>query len=878
LNLCFNKISNFSFLKDLPQLSSLDLCGNDISDISFLKDLLQLRSLDLSGNDISDISFLKGLLQLRSLDLSETKISDFSFLKDLLQLSSLTLIGNKISDISFLKDLLQLRSLDLEHNNISDISFLKDLVQLRSLDLSYNNISDISFLKDSLQLRSLDLSQNNISDISFLKDLLQLNMLNLYSNNNLSDYYNLKNLIYQLNDLKSVDFGNSNYALPKDCLDDIDKLRAYFKDGDKATTPNRNIKLLFLGDGCVGKSTLLSHLKTLQAPKEIGINERTEGIQLDIWKDVLPNVKVNVWDFGGQEVLHSTHRLFLGEQAIYVLVYCKESNKLCAQSETHNLKYWLDFIADYGKQSIVLLVENVINNEFDASEFPDEDNLTKLVADYKQRGIELITTQYRFDCKNNTDEILSFKDVIKNKIISLQKKYPLQDYPKNWYLFQEKLEQEKLTNKTISLERFNEIAMEFDISNPEALLSYFNATGVVGYYESLSKSKVILQLEWVLDAIYACLKLKDNPLAKTKGKLQEADFDRIWQHNSEEDKLLFKEYMLKSNLLCKPTDINRDYHYLCPALFDKKSIDTICWEDKTEYVAIQFNFMFGAIMQQLQVRILSHCHTEDEETFYQNYICFKDRNNHIAWVEMKEAAKELRIYCANQHTVQTILNEINKIYPLERTKLSLRKGVEETEYKFTPKKDNMFDAKDEKEIPIIKEEKNEPIKVFVTYCWTDEEAVLDEAHQNKVGKFVNQLREKWAIDATFDLQKSETNFNKMMYQNLHGNDKVIIVLSEGYAIKADDFKGGVGTEYERVVNDIQQHPSKYIFVSFEDRSYKKYPFGFQGNDTIVIDEELVGPNLPKEQNRLLSKLKDEPIVDIPALGGSTPTVQKRKFD
>ena len=38
-------------------------------------------------------------------------------------------------------------------------------------------------------------------------------------------------------------------------------------------------------------------------PDEIAIDTRTEGIQLDIWKDVLPNVKVNIWDFGGQEIL-----------------------------------------------------------------------------------------------------------------------------------------------------------------------------------------------------------------------------------------------------------------------------------------------------------------------------------------------------------------------------------------------------------------------------------------------------------------------------------------------------------------------------------------------------------------------------------------------
>jgi hypothetical protein len=296
---------------------------------------------------------------------------------------------------------------------------------------------------------------------------------------------------------------------------------------------------------------------------------------------------------------------------------------------------------------------------------------------------------------------------------------------------------------------------------------------------------------------------------------------------------------------------------------------------------VKFNFVFGAILQQLQVRILNHCHYKEEETFYKNYISFTDKNNFDAWIEMIETQKELRIFSQHDYLNQTILKELNDIYPLDRTQIILRKGVEEKEYKFDSKIDNKFDKlKEEKQNEIvIKEEMKDIIKVFVTYCWTDENGKFDEEHQNKVGKFVTQLKTKWKIDASFDLEKTETNFIKMMYNNLFINNKVIIVLSQGYAKKANAFKGGVGTEYQAIINDIEKNPGKYIFVSFNGRDYEIYPFGFQGNDTIHIQGDLVDADsdLPDEQNRLVAKLTDEPLVDIPELGGKTPKVKKIKF-
>lgn len=882
LNMSNTQINNFSELKEFVFLKSLELTNNNISDISFLQGQKRLTKLDLSSNDISDLTYLNNCSELRELDLNDNNISDLSAFKTLDKIEKLDLSGNIISDISNIKDLKGLTSLKLDRNHISDISVLRYLIKIEELSLGDNKISDISILKYLKGLTLLVLSHNKISNISTLIELKDL--YELYLDNNLiNDIPIVKSLIFELKELGEFYLYENPIALPNECLSELEQLIAYFIDAEKGTTDKRNIKLLFIGDGCVGKSTLLNHLNKLEKPKEIDINERTEGIQLDIWQDVLPDVKVSVWDFGGQEIMHSTHRLFLGEKAVYVLVWCKEAKKKCSQFENHPLSYWLDFIADYGKESIVLLVENIIDLEFDDKEFPDDKKLQELVNHYKKRKIELITTHHRFDCLNNTDEIESFKDIIKNKIKSVIKQYPINDYPSNWFSLQEILEIEKKTNKTITVDRFNELAEKLDISSHSAILSYFNATGVVGYFEKLFEDRIILQLNWVLDAIYASIKLKDNPLIRKKGKLVEEDFNDIWVDYSKSEKSLFITYMLRSNLLAKPTryNIKRDYDYLLPALFeDIKYREAIKWGEKPSYIVVKFNFVFGAILQQLQVRILNHCHYKEEETFYKNYISFTDKNNFDAWIEMIETQKELRIFSQHDYLNQTILKELNDIYPLDRTQIILRKGEEEKEYKFDSKIDNKFDKlKEEKQNGIvIKEEKKDIIKVFITYCWSDENENFDKNHQNEVGKLVTQLRTKWNIDASFDLYQDEPNFNKMMYDNLYKHEKVIIVLSKGYAKKANEFKNsGVETEYTAIINDIKQNKNKYILVSLEDRNFDIFPYSFQGNDTVIINEELLVEDLTPEQNRLLSKLTDEPLVDIPELGGKTPKVKKMEF-
>ncbi len=86
---------------------------------------------------------------------------------------------------------------------------------------------------------------------------------------------------------------------------------------------------------------------------------KTEGIAVHRWPLTIPRphgateVRVNIWDFGGQEIMHATHQFFLTKRTIYLLVVDAR------QSEADNrLDYWLKIIPSFGDDSPVLLIGN----------------------------------------------------------------------------------------------------------------------------------------------------------------------------------------------------------------------------------------------------------------------------------------------------------------------------------------------------------------------------------------------------------------------------------------------------------------------------------------------------------------------------------------
>jgi GTPase SAR1 family protein len=119
-----------------------------------------------------------------------------------------------------------------------------------------------------------------------------------------------------------------------------------------STEPLLELKLLLVGRGKAGKTTLLKRLAGEQ-PLENESETHSIAIREFLLKCARGQVRARAWDFGGQEILHSTHQFFLTERSLYLLVL--EPRTGLAQRDA---EYWLKLIDTQGSGSPVIVVMN----------------------------------------------------------------------------------------------------------------------------------------------------------------------------------------------------------------------------------------------------------------------------------------------------------------------------------------------------------------------------------------------------------------------------------------------------------------------------------------------------------------------------------------
>ncbi|XP_035669532.1 uncharacterized protein LOC118411382 [Branchiostoma floridae] len=86
---------------------------------------------------------------------------------------------------------------------------------------------------------------------------------------------------------------------------------------DNVTTPSE-VKCVILGQTEAGKTSLLNCMMKGQGHVEIETN-RTIGVDVITYHDTKNDVKYEMYDFGGHQIYHYTHRFFLTRQALHIL-------------------------------------------------------------------------------------------------------------------------------------------------------------------------------------------------------------------------------------------------------------------------------------------------------------------------------------------------------------------------------------------------------------------------------------------------------------------------------------------------------------------------------------------------------------------------------
>ncbi|MCP4348338.1 MAG: TIR domain-containing protein [Desulfobacterales bacterium] len=553
LNATLNKLDEIEWnsrgyiLNSGGQVTGLGLYDCDIGNlnsiISLLNALGNLTQLYLYANQISDISPLSALGYLTQLDLSDNQISDISLLSKLDNLTQLDLTSNEISDISSLSALINLTKLNLgsdlfalRDNEISDISPLSALGNLAQLNLSDNQISDISPLSALGNLAQLDLSDNQISDISPLSLLNNLTELNLSYNPieelppwiiDFSMELEWEELPLRFEDQKYryITFYNNPLKSPppeivKQGKQAVKNYFAQIKNQEKDYL--FEAKLLIIGEAGAGKTTLS---KKIENPDyKLRENEKsTEGIEVIQWEFPLDiegfqglnkKFRVNIWDFGGQEIYHSTHQFFLTKRSLYTLV-------ADTRKEDTDFYYWLNIVEMLSDNSPMLIVKNEKQNRH------REINERQLRGQFTNLKETLATN---LATKRGLPEILK---EIQHHITRLP--HIGSPLPKTWVMVRETLEKD--TRNHISLEEYLRICEKNGFKKQKdklQLIGYLHDLGVCLHFrhDPLLKRTIILKPEWGTYAVYKVLDNKD--VIRKFGRFTKADLTKIWHEDKYE--------------------------------------------------------------------------------------------------------------------------------------------------------------------------------------------------------------------------------------------------------------------------------------------------------------------------------------------------------
>jgi internalin A len=88
-------------------------------------------------------------------------------------------------------------------------------------------------------------------------------------------------------------------------------------------------------------------------------------------------VRLNLWDFGGQDIYHGSHALFLQGQAIFLILWTPELEHQTTYHEgelsfRHRpLSYWLDYVRAFaGTDASVLIVQSQCDSARDRAMHP----------------------------------------------------------------------------------------------------------------------------------------------------------------------------------------------------------------------------------------------------------------------------------------------------------------------------------------------------------------------------------------------------------------------------------------------------------------------------------------------------------------------------
>ncbi len=664
-----SKRTNTSFvtyLQRLTELRELRLSNCPLEDISFLKKLRKLQKFELINSNVQDISPLIDLPNLVELSLIHNDITDIIPIINLLKLRKLNLASNKISDITPIGALISLEELDLSSNKIIDVSVLRKLRKLRILNLNSNKIESMSSLADLKYIEELQIESNKIIDILPIRNMKLLRLLNLKKNpiNELQPWIAELNLEIHVNSTVErgyISFENNPIKIPP--IEIVYKGRKAISNFYKQLLEQKEdylfeAKLLIVGEPGAGKTTMARKIENPECSLPLE-KETTKGIEVlqyyfPMEKDnISTSIKIdertfrlNIWDFGGQEIYKATHRFFLSKRSVYALV-------ADSRNEDTDFNYWLNIVEMFGGESPLLIVLNEKHQ--------------------RKRNIDTTSMSRRF---TNISEVIDvdFAESDKNRInrlrravryFSLRLPHVGNPVPSRWTDIREAIENNP--NNTITIQEYLSICAINGISLSQdamVLSQYFHDIGVFLHFQedSLLSKTIFLKPNWATNAVY---KLLDHELLNmNNGRFSREDTRAIW--NEVQYEFLRDELLRLMQKFFLTYEINNSGEYIVPERLPIAQPHYSWVSSNNLFLRYQYDdFMPKGILAQLIVKMNQYIHNHN--LVWRKGVIFERENGIAEVIEYYDSRTiKIRISGINKRDFMTIimdqLDQINRQY------------------------------------------------------------------------------------------------------------------------------------------------------------------------------------------------------------------------
>ena len=397
----------------------------------------------------------------------------------------------------------QLTSVPPELGQLANLQYLSaPNNQLTSVPPELGQLANLQLWLDSNQLTSLPPELGQLA-----------NLQNLWLDSN--QLTSLPHSFAGLVNLKELDLSDNPLRTPPPevAAQGAAAVRAYLARLDDTSVVRHEAKLLLVGEGATGKSSLLRAVRGQDFDAHLSTTHGVDVLPIGLPCPDRPGVDLtlHVWDFGGQQIYHTTHQFFMTRRSLYLLVWNARGD-----ADQGRLDHWLRKIQVLAPGSPVLLVAT------HGDERPPQLNLDRFRAAYPQIvGMATVS--------NKTGAGI---EELKATIAAEAAKLPLmeQEWPRAWVDVEEALQAGDRPH--ISGQEFAAICARCGVDEAfeqQVLGSYLHDLGKILYYQDddVLCDFVVLKPNWLTQAMARVL---DDDVTRDQrhGLLDHADFPRIW--------------------------------------------------------------------------------------------------------------------------------------------------------------------------------------------------------------------------------------------------------------------------------------------------------------------------------------------------------------